>query len=678
MFDARRLAALLAGVFLFSGCVVAVCDKSNNDCGADDAGVGGGSSGAGGGSSSSGGGSSASGGGSSASGGGTSASGGGTSASGGGSGATGGGTSASGGGTAGTGGGAAVLPDTCATAQAITMPAMGGQMSFTADTSMAHDDEDGTCNAQAKGPELVYKLSMLAGTKVTAVATRPAGSLANPVLYLRASPCSGGTELACSDSPVSPAAAETVTTAATAAQDVYLFVEGRGTNVGPTLVTVSVQPPNDDCTSPTPITFTGGLATLQGDTRVARNDNQASDTSPSCSPTAIEDGKDLFYTYTLTTAQDVDITATPSDPTFHPAVYVRRPGACSSGLASDELGCDTSGLSADGTPSHLVLQNQQPGTYFLIVDSTESTSGIFTLDLALSAPTPTPTNDTCASPTALTFTGNIATITGDTTQARNDNHSTDASPTCSPSGSSTGRDLVYSYTLTTEQDVQLTATPAASNPGFEPVVYVRKPGACTSVLATDELGCVSTGSTDPGTAANLKLVRQMPGTYFVWVDSAVDTKGAFTLDVVLSAPTPPATNETCMSPTVLTVGGAPVQGDTSGATDDFSKTKSAPLSSACDIFDWDGNDLIYQFTAPTTGTVHAVVSPSANFDVALLALAATCSGAACTDYADIGGAGQSETLDLSTTAGTTYFLVVDSYDRTASSPAGSFSIVLLP
>jgi hypothetical protein len=569
-----------------------------------------------------------------------------------------------------------VLPDTCATAQALSMPAMGGQLSFTADTSAAHDDEDGTCNAQAKGPELVYKLSIAAGTKVMVVASKPAGSIANPVLYLRTGACSGGTEVACSDDPGSPAAAETVTFSSATAQDAYLFVEGHGANAGPTLVTITVQPPNDDCTSPAAIAFTGGIASLNGDTRVASNSNAANDASPTCSPTAIDDGKDLFYTYTLTTAQDVDILATPADPTFHPAVYVRRPGACSSAAATDELGCDTSGLSADGTPAHLVLENQQPGTYFLIVDSTESTSGEFALDVTLSAPTPGPVNDTCAAPTLLAFTGGLATVSGDTTHAHNDNGPNDVSPSCSPSGAATGRDLVYSYTLTTPQDVQLTATPAQSNPMFEPVVYVRS--ACTSALATDELGCDSSGSMAPGTPASVKLYRQPAGTYFVWVDSAVDTMGAFTLDVVLSTPTPAPPNETCSSPTVLTVGGAPVQGDTGGATDDFSKTKSAPMSTACDIFDWSGNDLVYQFTAPTTGTVHAVLSPSANYDGALLVLTSTCGGPTCTNCADIGSAGATETLDITTVAGTTYFLVVDNYDRTLGSAAGAFSLVLLP
>src|SRR6185436_14697084 len=113
---------------------------------------------------------------------------------------------------------------------------------------------------------------------------------------------------------------------------------------------------------------------------------------------------------------------------------------------------------------------------------------------------------------------------GDTTNALNSNVSGDVSPTCSPTAISDGRDIVYSYTLAAAQDVTLNVTPSGTT--FNPVVYLRKPGSCANAACTEELACVSGGA--PG-ARRLAMPNQAAGTYFVWVDGANSTSGAFTL-----------------------------------------------------------------------------------------------------------------------------------------------------
>lgn len=568
------------------------------------------------------------------------------------------------------------FPESCATAQTVSLPAVSGQLAFDVDTSSSVDDHDGSCNSSVKGPEQVFKLTLPASVSVTITATRPAGSVANPVIFVRASPCASGAEIGCSDAPAAPSAVETLELASRPAGDYFLFVEGRGANVGPTHLVITVRPGNDGCAGAQPLAFVGDIATTSGNTAFADNSNAAGDPTPSCSSTASSSGKDLVYQYTLTAAHDVTVTATPSgtSPTFQPVLYVRKPGACGSPGVADELGCSSTVSEPQGAPASVALDNQQAGTYFVFVDGALDTSGPFTLDVSLAAPTIPPANDECAGAIALSFVGDIATASGDTRKATNSNAAGDQTPDCSPSGQSTGKDLVYSYTLTAAHDVKLTATPAAANPDYEPVIYVRKPGGCADASVSNEIACDSAGSTPSGTPAAVTLLNQQPGTYFVFVDGALHTSGQFVLDAVLSAPTLPPANDTCAGAATLTVGGPAVSGDTTQAADDYSSSSAPPYSSACSNWSFSGNDLVYQFTATATGAVNAMLVPSASFDGALLLLGSTCGAASCSGYADSALAGGTETLGISVNAGATYYLAVDSYSDSQASSSGTFTL----
>ena len=148
----------------------------------------------------------------------------------------------------------------------------------------------------------------------------------------------------------------------------------------------------------------------------------------------------------------------------------------------------------------------------------------------------------------------------------------------------------------------------------------------------------------------------------------------FTLDVLLSAPLPVPANDTCASPAVLTVGGPGVTGDTRAATDDYARGPMLPM--VCSSYRFDGNDLVYQFTAATTGTVRVTVTPSSTFDPALMVFTGTCGAAACTAALDSNASGRPETLTVSTVAGTMYYVVVDNWDRAFSSSSGTFTLAL--
>ncbi len=203
--------------------------------------------------------------------------------------------------------------------------------------------------------------------------------------------------------------------------------------------------------------------------------------------------------------------------------------------------------------------------------------------------------DSCATAGALVFDNNRVRIQGDLTTATNNN--TGGESQCSLYARSTGKDRVYSYTLTQSQDVRIEVTPQLN--AFAPVVYVRKPGVCTSGLETDRLAC---NSSDTMTAPNVvMLYNQAPGTYSLWVDSS-DKAGPFTLQVDLLPPTAPPSNDTCASATQVTSFPAVLQGSTAGAANDYQSTCYGALYGP-------GGDVVYTFTTASTQKLTAKVTP---------------------------------------------------------------------
>lgn len=672
----NRVGVSVLFVLLGVGCNQPVCDLGGGTC--VDAGAGGGGSagdvGTGGAIATGGGGGT---GGNSATGGGAMGGGEGGGVATGGGAATGGGF-ATGGGSAtggGTGGGSIVVPYTCGTPKLVGLPKVGEELTFDADTLQGIDDASGSCNLLGGGKELVYRLSIPAATTVTITAARPAGSLANPVLYVRGSPCDTAAEIACSNLPA-PNAVETVTLSNKPAGDYFLFVEGVGANVGVTQVTLKVSVGNDDCDGAQALAFTGAVATATGNTNAATNSNSKDDASPSCSPTGASDGQDLVYSYTLTQARDVNVTVTPgNNSNLKPVAYVRKAGTCTSTSVADELGCFSTGAEPAETPAVVELFNQPAGTYFVFVDGAQSSSGSFVLDVTLSPPTAAPANDVCAGATPLTFVGSVAVASGDTKAATNGNAHGDATPSCSAQAADTGRDVVFSYTLTAAKDVEITVTPKATSPGFFPVAYVRKPNACASAVLSDQVGCVSTTGQASSGPLKFTLYNQPAGTYSLFIDGEDSTYGAFDIDIALGGPTLPQPNDSCASPTVLTVGGAPVAGNNTIAFDDMSESSNPPYSEACDFYSWHGKDLVYQFTAGTTGTVHIEVDPqSSDFDPGIMVLTGTCSAASCVSANDRDLSGETEELELAVVAGQTYYLVVDNFSNSGFNGTGAFTI----
>lgn len=563
----------------------------------------------------------------------------------------------------------APVNDTCAAATALSVNGTTLLQSTAVGSTtpaMNESTSDPSCSTTARsGPDVFFTYSLAARANVTAVVRPVSGSALHPVVSIRPT-CASGGEAACQ--AASTASAVQATVNGQAAGTYVVAVDSADGTSGPFQLELSALPPvdNDGCTAPTALVFSSGQATATGDTTFATNSNVSGDATPSCSNTARTAGRDLVYSYTLTQAQDVTLSVTPTgtSPTLEPVLSVRT--ACADATTGAERAC-VSPLAA--TPARLSLVNQPAGQYFVWVDSSRDSTGPFQLEVQLAPPTPPPANDSCSAPQALTFTNGVATFSGSTTQAANDNFPGDVSPTCAASAKQNGRDVVYSFTLAQPQDVTLSVAPASSST-LVPALYVRK-GSCTSQVLSDELVCLTALGT-----VTTQLTRLAAGTYFVFVDSSGNSSGAFTGSVTLSAPTPAPANDGCSGAQALTFSGgtASATGSMAAASNSNTPNDNAPACGTDFFPRRTGRDLVYSYTLTQAQDVDVTVTPTTGSLVPVVYVRAP---GQCTSFSagfELTCVAQSESRPvralLPNQAAGTYFLFVDSN----SLALGDFSV----
>jgi hypothetical protein len=540
--------------------------------------------------------------------------------------------------------------DTCAAPAPLTFT--NNVATVQGDTSTATDDQTGTCGA-SKGPDMVYSFTLQTAQSVVATVI---GDISSPnfvaAIYIR-SKCDSGLaadEKACYASYYSSSA--TAKVQSLPAGTYFIWVDGSSASsrgkfkLEVNLAAPIVAPLNDTCSSPETLTFTNDVATASSDTTGAK-----ADTSGTCAG----GGKDLVYTFSTVGkgVKNIDITLAPKSPTstFQPVVYVRK--TCASSASAESMGCRDA-VSPGGTAS-LALPRVPEGTYFLFADGFTGSEGAFDLKVTLSEPPPAPGNDNCAGATALTFTNNVATVSGDTRSATDD-----GGASCS---SATGPDVVYSFTLQAAQAVTAKLTRDSSTSSYSPVVYLRS--ACASAASADEKGCGTGSSSTPATASATSLAA---GTYFVWVDGSSKTSGKYTLEVTLAAPIVGPKNDNCTTAESLSFTNdvASATGDTTLAKDDTNGTCSGYTK-----------DVVYSFSTVGQGVknVDILVTPKSGSSSyrPVAFVRKTCASAASADELGCGSAsatGKELSLSLEVVPEGTYFVFVDGY----SGSAGAFDL----
>lgn len=537
-------------------------------------------------------------------------------------------------------------PESCSNPETRTI--VGTMLNFQADLRRATDDVSGSCSNASSSPELVYRIPLAAPADVTiTIAKAPSETTtSDPLFYVRSGTCTG-TELKCVDQTISNAT-ETATFYGLPAGDLFLFVEAWAvsnavlTDVSIVLAPPSSPPANDSCATATPLTFTSGSASASGSLILANNSNLSTDASPSCSSAAITSGRDVVYSFSLSAAQDVQVAVTPTGGTsFTPVVYLRKLADCASPLRPTELGCEVG--TATGLSTRFL--NLPAGDYALWVDATSAAEARFTLAATLLPPTLPPSNDTCTSPTPLTFSAGRVSAAGATLAAANDF----SSALCASGGS--GNDVVYSFSASGGQPVSIAVASLTS--GWAPVVSMAN-----SCPGTTELAC----GTGPAAGVAGALVTAPPaGATFAFIDG-VSGGGLFRLEGREGAPP----NDTCATATPLLLS----IGTTDNSVMDHTKLANDDFNNLCGrVNAFAGKDLVYAFTAPATATVTLTLWADSTFDPGLAVLTGTCGATACLSSVDSAARGGTETLSFNATAGTTYYVVVDGYLYASNPPA---------
>jgi hypothetical protein len=472
-------------------------------------------------------------------------------------------------------------PDTCQTARQVDLST--GSATVRGNTARAIDDFKAACAMPGSAaPDLVYSFTLAGPRRVVAVATPAPGSVFRPVLALRSS-CDAtdpASNLQCSF--MAPGEVAVRLSAELAAGTYWLWVDADGNSAGSFELTLTAEVPalGDTCQSPFVIPPFTAQTELSGDTRGAQNDAEGS-----CAGAR---GADVVYRLDLTAASRVTAELVPETAGFAAALYLRR-APCGSAQLASQLGCVSAGAAA---PHPLVLDvpRLEPGSYYFFVDGdlgadSKPSAGAFKLKLALAPPLGTPANDTCAGaePIDPPVGGyGLTSLSGTTAFAVSDGAGCGGS----------GPDVVYSLTVPGPRRLNLRAAPAAGS-ALVPVLYLRKPGACDSEAALDSLGC--NVASQPGSPASLWVPQLAAGTYFVWVDGAAGSKGAFHLTVELLAPSSAPPNDTCASAQLLFPASGPVTvtGTTTGATVDANLSCTLPLSSS------NSPDVVYEIAVPS-------------------------------------------------------------------------------
>ncbi|MBL9025889.1 MAG: DUF4215 domain-containing protein [Myxococcales bacterium] len=205
------------------------------------------------------------------------------------------------------------------------------------------------------------------------------------------------------------------------------------------------------------------------------------------------------------------------------------------------------------------------------------------------------------------------------------------------------------YQVTAEADGILLLELIADSPDYDPVLYVRS--ECDGPAS--EVGCAD--ATFLGGYESLQVPVSSGSTYYVFADGYVGSSGSFLLGASLLAGVP---GDTCPGvPVSVDDYNDPLSysGDTSNAQADLSGTGICASANTADV--------VYKVTTSITGTLNVALDPT--FDASLYARVTCTSQASELDCADVGLAGDPETMQLPLIAGDTVWFVVDGYQGDA-------------
>ncbi len=431
------------------------------------------------------------------------------------------------------------------------------------DTRFASDDYAGSCGTPTliqNGPDLVWYFDVTAPIAIQVKVSKTGAKAAGPLAFSLRRSCAASTptdEVLCAYST----GGDFVSTTHSILDDpgrYFLVVDELGTEDAPALggqfeleVTRRQTLQGDSCAIAADLGDVTGLEKqLSGDTRLAYRDMQ---NDSSCRNS--EAAKDLVYAFTLTEVQTVELTVTPTTPSYNPVVSIRSscgaaetlvPGACARNETIPGV-------------RRFLFGRMEAGTYYIWISGYSLGGGVladgaFALELKASSPPSVPLNSGCGQPQLLALShvtdgiGKYATVSADTTYSRNLDEGGGPCPGAS------GPDLTFKFTIDSfpegEKGLVLATVIPADGSSLIPAVSIRRLSDCDSALAQEACGFAKL--VNP-VAASAKVGN---GEYVVVVDGVQGSAGAFTLDILAR---PPLWGDTCDQAETLEFG-APIDG----------------------------------------------------------------------------------------------------------------------
>ncbi len=321
--------------------------------------------------------------------------------------------------------------------------------------------------------------------------------------------------------------------------------------------------------------------------------------------------RDVVARLRLTQPRDVTFTTTANSG----LVYLQLVrGTCQSpAMAADSLACTL------GSPTVVRKRALPAGDYFVMLGTSSGTTAAtdISLQVDLAPATTPPSNDLCTSPVVIPPTG--GTFRGDLV---------DVAANVNTRCGGTRPDLVYSITLPARANVVARAT-STRNDSLTLALVDR------CVASPNTLRC-DTNAPAAFTARELE-----PGTYFLVVGG--NTINPFTLEVMVTPPSPPPMGDTCRAPFTLTPG-MTLNGSFNDMEADYQFSCSGTGS----------RDTVYRFTLAERRDVNVTVRGSAS-DYFYVALNTTCDNRATERACRFGSPGRLSVRGLDPG---TYFVLV--------------------
>jgi len=404
----------------------------------------------------------------------------------------------------------------------------------------------------------------------------------------------------------------------------YYFVQivANGNSSNGTLCVVT-PPANDNCAGAVALTAPSGSCVSTAGTTAGATLSQAA--SASCATTNPDD--DVWFTFNAPAAGSY-VVQVDGAASFDAVVEVFGT-AC----GSASLGCQNA-TGNDGVEA-LNVTVPSSGIYRVrVYHNGTGSSATPTFNICVITP---PVNDNCAFAIAIPTNNCGAPLAGTSLNA------TQSQSGCSGTADD---DVWYTFTSSATGYAQLSV---AGNAGSDPVLQIFS-GTCGSLISVQ---CVNTsaGTTETATLTGLAAST----TYYVRVYHSGTGSGGNTFTICNS------TVVTC--PTNLgdvTVGGALPYTQTSTTCGNGNNLTSANVTNYCGSTSYyNGEDVVYNFTPGTSGNVTVTLTSGGTWTGLMVHEGCPTAGGSCVGSSQ--SSSGNKTVTLCVQAGTTYYVVVDSY-----------------